>query len=112
MRVSQRLTTSYFSSNLRVFCRICRLLDVLDLCATQFKYKEVQTSETKAAAVPSKPDSSTAKARLEEAILAKGAAREMMARHRESRFLSGESVQYSTIYWYHLELLKLRGIPE
>ncbi|CAB4004072.1 Hypothetical predicted protein, partial [Paramuricea clavata] len=66
---------------------VCRLLDVLDLCVTQFRYKEVQTSETKATAVPSKPDSSTAKARLEEAILAKGAAREMMARHRESRFL-------------------------
>ena len=41
--------------------------------------------------MPSKPDSSTAKARLEEAILAKGAAREMMARHRESRFLLGKT---------------------
>ncbi|XP_028405418.1 dedicator of cytokinesis protein 7-like [Dendronephthya gigantea] len=66
---------------------ICRLLDVLDLCTTIFKYNEIQTSETKATAVPSKPDSSSAKAKLEEAILAKGAAREMMARHRESRFL-------------------------
>jgi hypothetical protein len=61
------------------------------LCASTFKYREVQTSETKAAAAPSKPDSSTAKARLEEAILAKGAAREMMARHRESRFLLGKT---------------------
>ena len=77
-----------------MFFRICRLLDVLDLCTTQFKYKEVQTSETKTAAVPSKPDSSTAKARLEEAILAKGAAREMMARHRESRFLLGKALLY------------------
>ncbi len=67
---------------------------MLNLCATTFKYKEVQTSETKATAVPSKPDSSKAKARLEEAILAKGAAREMMARHRESRYLLGKTSVY------------------
>lgn len=74
-----------------LFCSICRLLDTLDLCTTQFKYREVQSySEIKTTSVPSKPDTSSAKARLEEAILAKGAAREMMARHRESRFLAGK----------------------
>lgn len=90
---------------MRDFYRICRLLDVLDLCATKFKYKEVQTSETKAAAVPSKPDSSSAKAKLEEAILAKGAAREMMARHRESRFLVGKVKENLVLRVFALPIL-------
>lgn len=50
--------------------------------------------ETKSSTVPSKPDSSLAKARLEEAILAKGAAREMMARHRESRFMASKENKF------------------
>lgn len=72
--------------------RINALLDVLNLCATQFKYREVQSPETKSSTVPSKPDSSLTKARLEEAILQRGAAREMMARHRESRYLLGKAL--------------------
>ena len=71
-----------------VFIRLGQLLEVLDLCIKLFEYPGKKPALVKGAAPANqakKPKQSDSKMRLqtlEEAILSKGAAREMLQRHK------------------------------